>query len=117
LEYPLLSTREQQIEIMAEVCPTCGLPKDLCVCGTISMEQQLVKVRLETRKWGKATTIIEGINSKSVNLNDLGAKLKTQCACGGTSKEGLIILQGDHRGKMKRLLVQFGFPETSIEVH
>jgi len=32
------------------------------------MEQQLVKVRLETRKWGKATTIIEGIDSKSVNL-------------------------------------------------
>ena len=62
---------------MAEVCATCGLPKDLCVCGTISMEQQLVKVRLETRKWGKATTIIEGIDSKSVNLNDLGAKLKT----------------------------------------
>ncbi len=81
------------------------------------MEQQLVKVRLETRKWGKATTIIEGINSKSVDLNDLGAKLKTKCACGGTSKEGLIILQGDHRGKMKRLLVQLGFPETSIEVH
>jgi len=102
---------------MAEVCPTCGLPKDLCVCSTISMEQQLVKVRLETRKWGKATTIIEGINAKSVDLGDLGAKLKTYCACGGTSKEGLIILQGDHRGRVKKLLVQFGFPETSIEVH
>jgi len=102
---------------MAEVCATCGLPKDLCVCGTISMEQQLVKVRLETRKWGKPTTIIEGINSKSVDLSDLGAKLKSYCACGGTAKEGLIMLQGDHRGKVKKLLVQFGFPEASIEVH
>jgi translation initiation factor 1 len=104
-------------ERMAEVCPTCGLPKDLCVCGTISMEQQLVKVRLETRKWGKPTTIIEGINSKSVDLDDLGAKLKTYCACGGTAKEGLIMLQGDHRCKIKKLLIQFGFPEGSIEVH
>jgi translation initiation factor 1 len=102
---------------MPEVCPTCGLPKDLCVCGTISMEQQLVKVRLETRKWGKPTTIIEGINSKSVDLGDLGAKLKAYCACGGTAKEGLIMLQGDHRSKIKKLLVQFGFPEGSIEVH
>ena len=102
---------------MPEVCPTCGLPKDLCVCGTFSMEQQLVKVRLETRKWGKATTIIEGINSKSVNLGDLGAKLKTNCACGGTTKDGLIMLQGDHRNKVKKLLVQTGFPEGSIEIH
>ena len=76
-----------------------------------------MKVRLETRKWGKATTIIEGINSKSVNLGDLGAKLKTHCACGGTSKEGLIMLQGDHHGRVKKLLVQFGFPESSIEIH
>jgi len=81
------------------------------------MEQQLVKVLLETRKWGKATTIIEGINSKSVNLGDLGAKLKTNCACGGTTKDGLIMLQGDHRNKVKKLLVQTGFPEGSIEIH
>jgi translation initiation factor 1 len=102
---------------MAEVCATCGLPKDLCVCGTISMEQQLVKVRLETRKCGKATTVIEGIDSKSVNLGDLGAKLKTSCACGGTAKDGLILLQGDHRSKVKGLLVRYGFPEGSIEIH
>ena len=102
---------------MAEVCPTCGLPKDLCVCGTISMEQQLVKVRLETRKWGKPYTIIEGINSKSIDLGDLGGKLKAYCACGGTAKEGLIMLQGDHRRKLKKFLVEFGFPEGSIEIH
>lgn len=102
---------------MAEVCQTCGLPKDLCVCGTISMEQQLVKVRLETRKWGRPSTVIEGIDVKSVNLGDLAGKLKTSCACGGTAKDNLILLQGDHREKVRRLLVQFGFPEASIEVH
>ena len=103
--------------IMAEVCSTCGLPKDLCVCGTISMEQQLVKVRLETRKWGKPTTVIEGIDSKSVDLGDLAGKLKSYCACGGTAKDNLILLQGDHRDKVRKLLVQYGFPETSIEIH
>ena len=101
---------------MAEVCPTCGLPKDLCVCGTISMEQQLVKVRLETRKWGKATTIIEGINSKSVDLGDLGAKLKTYCACGGTAKNGQVLLQGDHRDKVRSYLLDAGYPEENILV-
>jgi translation initiation factor 1 len=102
---------------MAEVCSTCGLPKDLCVCGTISMEQQLVKVRLETRKWGKPTTVIEGIDTKSVDLSGLAGKLKSYCACGGTAKDNLILLQGDHRDKVRKVLVQQGFPETSIEIH
>jgi translation initiation factor 1 len=102
---------------MAAICAVCGLPKDLCVCGTISMEQQLIKVRLETRKWGKNTTIIEGIDSRSVDLIQLASKLKTICACGGAAKDAQIILQGDHRDKVKKLLVQQGFPESSIELH
>jgi len=102
---------------MAEVCSTCGLPKDLCVCGTISMEQQLVKVRLETRKWGKPSTVIEGIDAKSVDLAGLAGKLKTYCACGGTAKDNMILLQGDHRDKVRKVLVQQGFPEASIEIH
>jgi len=102
---------------MADVCSTCGLPKDLCVCGTISMEQQTVKVRMEMRKWGKPATIVEGIDGKSVNLPDLATKLKTYCACGGTSKNNSIILQGDHRDKVKKVLVGYGFPEASIELH
>jgi translation initiation factor 1 len=99
------------------ICSVCGLPKDLCVCGTISMEQQIVKVRLETRKWGKPMTIIEGIDAKSVDLHELAAKLKTSCACGGTAKNSVIMLQGDQRNKVKELLIKLGFPESSIEVH
>ena len=102
---------------MAEVCSVCGLPKDLCVCGTISMEQQRVKVRRETRKWGKPVTIVEGMDVKSVDLSDLTSKLKAVCACGGTSKDNLVLLQGDHRDKVKRALMDYGFPEASIEVH
>ena len=81
------------------------------------MEQQLVKVRMETRKWGKPTTVIEGIDSKSVDLNDLAGKLKHYCACGGTAKDNQILLQGDHRNKVSRILVEYGFPEASIETH
>src|SRR2546427_11916503 len=102
---------------MADVCSTCGLPKDLCVCGTISMEQQTVKGRLEMRKWGKRATSVEGSDGKRVDLGDLATKLKTHCACGGTSKNKAIILQGDHREKVKKVLTEYGFPEASIELH
>jgi translation initiation factor 1 len=81
------------------------------------MEQQRVKVRMETRKWGKPVTIVEGMDARSVNLSELASKLKTICACGGTAKNNLVVLQGDHRDKVKRALVDYGFPEASIEVH
>jgi len=101
---------------MTEICPVCGLPKDLCVCGEISKEQQRIRVRLETRKFGRAMTIIEGINDKDTDLGRLAQKLKTYCACGGTAKNNQIMLQGDHREKVRKFLVKLGYPEENIEI-
>ncbi|MDQ1280665.1 MAG: translation initiation factor 1 [Thermoproteota archaeon] len=101
---------------MAEICPTCGLPKDICVCSTISREQQRIKVHLEMRRWKRPVTIIEGIVDKNIDIGRLTQKLKTLCACGGTSKSNQIMLQGDHRGRMKQFLTELGFPGENIEV-
>lgn len=101
---------------MAEVCPTCGLPKDLCVCGEIGKEQQRIRIRLETRKFGKPTTIVDGINEKDTDLGDLAQKLKRFCATGGTAKNSQIMLQGDHREKVLQYLVKLGYPEENIEL-
>ncbi|MEM2975227.1 MAG: translation initiation factor [Candidatus Bathyarchaeia archaeon] len=102
---------------MAEICSICGLPKDICVCKEITKEQQRIRVRLETRKFGKPTTIIDGINDKDTNLAKIAQKLKTTCACGGTAKNNQIILQGDHRNKVKDFLInQLGYPEKNIEL-
>jgi len=101
---------------MAEVCPICGLPKDLCVCEEISKEQQRIRIRLETRKWGKHMTVIDGIDPKEVKLSRLAQQLKARCACGGTAKNNQILLQGDHREKVREILVEMGFPEDNIEV-
>jgi len=101
---------------MAEICPVCGLPRDICACGEISREQQRIRVRLETRKWGRAMTVIDGIDDKDNDLGRLAQKLKAMCACGGTAKNSQIMLQGDHRDKVQSYLVQLGFPEENIEV-
>jgi translation initiation factor 1 len=101
---------------MADICPTCGLPKDLCVCGEIGKEQQRIRIRLETRKFGKATTIVDGIDDKDTDLDDLAKKLKGFCACGGTAKNGQVLLQGDHRERVRDFLAKLGYPETNIEL-
>jgi len=101
---------------MAEICPICGLPKDICVCGEISKDQQKIKVRVEKRKSRKFMTIIDGINDKDIDLGRLAQKMKTFCACGGTAKNGQIMLQGDQREKVYGFLIQFGYPESNIEI-
>ena len=101
---------------MVDICPICGLPKDICVCKEIGKEQQRIRVRLETRKWGKPTTIIEGVNDKNANLSGLTQKLKTICACGGTSKNAQIMLQGDHRQKVHNYLLDTGYNPDNIEL-
>jgi translation initiation factor 1 len=104
------------VRVMAEVCPTCGLPKDLCVCSEIEKEQQRIRIRLETRKFGRPTTIIDGIDDRNSNLANIAQKLKSFCACGGTSKNGQIMLQGDHRERVREYLIKTGYPEENIEL-
>jgi translation initiation factor 1 len=101
---------------MAEICPVCGLPRDICVCGEIGKEQQRIRLRLETRNWRREVTIIEGINNKETDLGRLAQKLKGFCACGGTAKNNQIILQGDHRERARSYLIRMGYPEGNIEV-
>jgi len=101
---------------MSEICTTCGLSKDLCVCETIAKESQKIIVKGEKKKFGKIYTVIEGINEKEIDIKDLTKKLKAQFACGGTAKEGKISLQGDHRKRVKDYLVNMGFVPETIEI-
>jgi translation initiation factor 1 len=101
---------------MAEICPVCGLPQELCVCEEMSKEQQRIRIRIENKRWGKKYTIIDGIDSKDMKLNKLASQLKTKCACGGTAKNDQIMLQGDHRQVVREVLIDLGFPEENIEI-
>jgi translation initiation factor 1 len=101
---------------MAEICPVCGLPRDICVCREISKEQQRIRVRLEMGKWRRKNTIVDGIDEKKTDLGRLAKQLKSICACGGTAKNNQIILQGDHREMVRTHLVQLGYAEENIDV-
>ena len=101
---------------MSDICPTCGLPKPLCICQMIAKGEQKIKVILETRKYKKAITVIEGMNEKEINMKEVAKKLKEKFACGGTAKNGRIELQGNHLNKVKNELLILGFDANTIEV-
>ena len=94
---------------MAEICPVCGLPKELCMCEEIAREQQSVRISVDSRRYGKVVTVIDGIDENDIDINDLAKQLKNKCAAGGTSKDGRSELQGDHKKKVKAVLEDMGF--------
>ncbi|MCK5258959.1 MAG: stress response translation initiation inhibitor YciH [Thermoplasmatales archaeon] len=94
---------------MSDICPKCGLPKEICVCEDIAREQQRINIAVDKRRYGKMMTIVDGINPHELDIDTLISNLKTICACGGTIKDGKIELQGDHRIKVKETLEKMGF--------
>ncbi len=99
---------------MEEICPKCGLPKNLCICEQIAKEQQKIKIRVDNRRFRKTVTLVTGLGS-DVDAEGLTKQLKKSLACGGSLKNGEIVLQGKHKEKVKQLLMKQGFKEELID--
>jgi translation initiation factor 1 len=89
--------------------------KDLCVCEILDKEEATkIRVYTQKKKFRKFVTIVEGIDKR--NIAEAAKELKHALACGGTAKGGQVVLQGDHKKKMKEILVKMGYPPENIEV-
>ncbi len=66
----------------------------MCACGELDKEDARIVVRLETRRFSETGTIIEDINPKQSDLAKMIKELKSTFACGGTIKNGFILLPG-----------------------
>lgn len=94
---------------MTGICATCGLPDELCMCEELAKEQQRIRVHIDTRRYGKSMTVVEGLNGGDIDIVQLARTLKNKCAAGGTAKEGRIELQGEHRRKVAEVLESMGY--------
>lgn len=82
------------------MCPDCAQPVTGCRCrrnGLPAESGGVVRVSRETKgRRGKSVTLVHGVTLDAESLAQLGKSLRTVCGTGGTVKEGVIELQGDH---------------------
>ncbi len=84
------------------ICPGCGRPVAACVCRqqktALPATDGIVRVSHETKgRKGKGVTVVRGVALDAAALAQLGRHLKAACGTGGTSKDGVLEIQGDHR--------------------
>ena len=89
------------------MCPSCRQPLARCTCRTAAIEpgDGIVRVSRETKgRGGKAVTLVRGLALDAAALAQLGTRLKAACGSGGTVKDGVIEVQGDHRDRVVAFL-------------
>jgi translation initiation factor 1 len=95
------------------MCPQCRQPMAACACGKAPARPAgdgIVRVGRETKgRGGKAVTLVRGLPLDDAALAALGKRLRSACGAGGTQKDGVIEVQGDHADRLVALLQAEGW--------
>ena len=96
------------------MCPDCRQPVGQCACkelakAAVPVGDGIVRVSRETKgRGGKAVTLVKGVLVDAAALDQLGKQLKAACGSGGTVKDGVIEVQGDHVERVMAALQKLG---------
>ncbi len=95
------------------MCPDCRQAQADCRCKAQAPKASadgIVRVSRETKgRAGKGVTLVKGLGLEALALATLGKQLKTACGSGGTVKDGVIEVQGDHCERVMEVLKAQGF--------
>lgn len=94
------------------LCPDCGAAVDACTCSEEATPTTSGPVRVgrETKgRKGKGVTVVSNLPLQAAELAALAKRLKKACGSGGTVRDGVIEIQGDHRDTLIAALAKEGF--------
>jgi translation initiation factor 1 len=96
------------------MCPVCRRAVAICSCKATASKAAVgdgvVRVSRENKgRGGKTVTLVKGLVLDADALAALGKRLRTACGAGGTLKEGVLEIQGDHAERLVEMLQQEGF--------
>jgi translation initiation factor 1 len=99
---------------IGSLCPNCRRPVRECVCpkgAPGAAGPAAVRVGREIKgRAGKGVTTVSGLPMSLSDIESLATQLKKRCGSGGTVREGIIEIQGDHRDVIVAALIKLGWP-------
>jgi translation initiation factor 1 len=99
---------------IGSLCPNCRRAVKDCVCpkgAPGAAKPGAVRVGREVKgRAGKGVTTVTGLALSAADIDALATRLKKRCGSGGTVRNGVIELQGDHRETIVAELVKLGWP-------
>ena len=95
------------------MCPDCNQQMDRCTCSkgraSEGAADGILRVRREVQgRKGKAVTAVRGVAGDAAALKRVLKALKQLCGSGGTVKDGVLEVQGDHCDKVVAYLERQG---------
>lgn len=97
------------------ICPDCGQPQADCTCReqkqqAVPETDGVVRVHRQTKgRKGKGVSLVVGLRLNDKDLRALAKQLKKKCGTGGTVKDRVIEIQGDHRDLIVEELTKLGY--------
>ena len=95
------------------LCPTCTKSAEACLCKHAAKQVSgdgIVRLRFEKKgRKGKGVVLISGVPLQDDELKQLAKQLKQQLGTGGSVKQGVIEIQGEHLPTIKAALVARGY--------
>ena len=100
-----------------KICPLCQKPVSECACRKKKLRSQtnvkydgIIRIQREVKgRKGKTVTTVSGLQINADELKNLATQLKRRCGTGGSVKDGVVIIQGDHRDTLITELKKRGF--------
>lgn len=98
-----------------KMCPRCNRQADSCICrkqASLSHPRKdgIVRLMRETKgRKGKGVTLITGILLEDKQLKKIAKSFKQKCGSGGSLKNGIIEIQGDHRDLLEKEIIKLGY--------
>lgn len=112
----MVQRRRQNLVYSTEqgrICPGCGEQSGRCRCEKTTAPAAgdgIVRIMRQTKgRKGKGVSLVTGVPLDAAELKKIARQLKSLCGSGGTVKDGVIEIQGDHRDKLMRELGKIGY--------
>jgi translation initiation factor 1 len=109
-------SKKNKVNIVYSTNPDYEYESEQEAIVTLDNNEQELKVTIDKKqRKGKAVTIVTGFVGAENDMKSLGKLLKSKCGVGGSVKNDEILIQGEFKEKINRILIDLGYIKTKMK--